>query len=51
MIATGELLGGSLPLRALRLVREWLDEHRSELVANWDRARDHEAPQPVPPLP
>jgi hypothetical protein len=50
MIASGAVLAGSLPGRALRLVREWLDEHRDELEANWDRARYHEAPEPVAPL-
>jgi Domain of unknown function (DUF4160) len=50
VIATGEVLAGSLPGRALRLVREWLDEHRDELERNWDRARSHEAPEPVTPL-
>jgi hypothetical protein len=28
-IATGDVLAGSLPRRALRLVREWLDAHRA----------------------
>jgi Domain of unknown function (DUF4160) len=40
----------SLPGRALRLVREWLAEHREELNANWERARTHEAPEPIAPL-
>jgi uncharacterized protein DUF4160 len=50
VIATGDLLAGSIPARALRLVREWLEAHRAELDANWDRARDHDQPQPVAPL-
>jgi len=45
------VLAGSIPARALRLVREWLAAHRAELEANWDRARDHEQPEPVAPLP
>jgi len=28
VIATGEVLAGALPPRALRLVREWLGQHR-----------------------
>jgi hypothetical protein len=32
VIATGEILDGWLPPRALRLVRVWLSEHRDELV-------------------
>jgi Domain of unknown function (DUF4160) len=50
VIASGAALAGSLPGRALRLVREWLLEHRYELEANWDRARKHQAPQPIAPL-
>lgn len=50
IIATGEMLAGELPGRALRLVREWRVEHRAELDANWLRARDHQAPERVAPL-
>jgi len=50
VIASGAVLAGSLPGRALRLVREWLAVHRDELDANWERARNHEAPEPVAPL-
>jgi hypothetical protein len=32
--ATGEVLRGALPDRALRLVREWVSIHRDELAAN-----------------
>jgi hypothetical protein len=46
----GKLLGGSLPPRALRLVREWAQLHRDELLANWDRARDYEPLAPIEPL-
>ncbi len=38
-IATGEITEGRLPTRAARLVREWCEEHRSELMSNWSRAR------------
>lgn len=49
-IATGDIIGGSLPPRARRLVQEWTDEHREELEANWHRARNHQPPNPVAPL-
>jgi hypothetical protein len=49
-IEDGEVIAGSLSGRALRLVREWLDEHREELIANWDRVVNHEAPERVEPL-
>ena len=50
-IANGEVLRGELPERALRLVREWADEHRVELEANWERIQVPEQPLPIDPLP
>lgn len=35
-----EVLEGSLPPRATRLVRKWAQLHRHELWWNWDRARN-----------
>jgi Domain of unknown function (DUF4160) len=49
-IATGEVIAGSLPTRALRLVREWRREHRRELDRNWVRTQLHEPPESIPPL-
>jgi len=42
VIETGEVLAGKIPGRALRLVREWCDEHQAELRANWQRAQNLE---------
>ena len=50
VIETGEVFAGSLPSRALRLVREWLDLHRDELVANWERASAGQPTERVAPL-
>lgn len=50
VIETGEVYSGALPGRALRLIREWLGEHREELMANWDRAGAQQPTEPVPPL-
>jgi hypothetical protein len=36
VIATGDVYAGSLPGRALRLVREWLAAHRDEFARNLD---------------
>lgn len=41
-IETGEVIEGSLPRPALRLVREWLEQRRPEIMANWARARGHQ---------
>lgn len=38
-IETLELLRGKLRRRAHALVVEWATIHRSELMANWDKAR------------
>ena len=43
-IQSDEILDGSLPKRASKLVKEWLRLHRDELLANWDLA---EAGQPL----
>ncbi len=48
---TGEHLeSGEFPKRALRLVLEWHDLHRTELALNWERARRREPLVPVAPL-
>jgi hypothetical protein len=50
-IATGEVLHGSLPRRALRLVQEWTELHRDELFADWQRAERQEPLVSIEPLP
>jgi hypothetical protein len=50
-IATGGVLEGALPRRALRLTREWVSLHRLELEANWQRAQGEDPLEPVAPLP
>jgi hypothetical protein len=50
-IETLELLEGSLPKRALALAHEWAELHRSELMENWQRARNKEPLQDIDPLP
>lgn len=49
--ASGEILRGGLPDRAVRLVREWASIHRDELAANWERIQVPEQPAPIAPLP
>jgi hypothetical protein len=45
-----EILGGSLPRRALALVREWAAHHRQELESNWEQARDEQPLEAIEPL-
>lgn len=51
VIDTLEPLGGSLPPRALRLVREWAELHRPELEENWRKAEAHLPLDTIAPLP
>lgn len=47
----GEIIVGSLPITAQRLVREWVALHRDELAANWRRAAAGESLDRIAPLP
>lgn len=49
-IDTLEVLGGSLPDHALRLVREWASLHHAELELDWERARAAQPLEPIAPL-
>ena len=37
-IENGELLAGTLPSKAIKLVREWATEHKQELLTDWQYA-------------
>lgn len=50
-IGSWEIIRGELPVRALRLVREWAELHEDELRQNWERARKRTPLEPVDPLP
>ena len=50
-IATGTVLHGSLPRRALALLQEWTIGHREELVRNWRLAEQEEPLATIGPLP
>ena len=41
-ILDGNVLGGKLSSRAYRLVLDWSQLHRNELMENWERARRHQ---------
>ena len=44
------IVRGEMPRRALRLVYEWLDLHRDELMENWERLSNSEAAKKIDPL-
>ena len=45
-----QLLTGSLPRNAERLVLEWAAEHQTELRENWNLCRSNLHPLPIAPL-
>lgn len=50
VIADGTFLAGSLPRTAARLVAEWTQLRRDDLIANWERAQVPDPLLPVEPL-
>ncbi|MDQ6631572.1 MAG: DUF4160 domain-containing protein [Verrucomicrobiota bacterium] len=50
IIATGDLIEGNLPTRALRLVQEWWQLHQAELEENWRRRENQLPVLPIDPL-
>ena len=47
----GNILKGDLKSRtALRLVRDWIDLRRDELIEDWELARKGEEMKKIPPL-
>ncbi|MCF0204201.1 MAG: DUF4160 domain-containing protein [Muribaculaceae bacterium] len=48
-IANG-MVNGQLPRRVLSMVFEWLDQHKEELMENWDRLKAGKEPLQILPL-
>ena len=49
-LETLEVLQGRLPRRAMSLVLEWAQQHRSELREDWRLAEGHEPLKNIAPL-
>ena len=45
-IQTNEMIQGDLPMKAQKMVTEWLEEHRDELPEMWDTQKNPEASSP-----
>jgi hypothetical protein len=41
---------GEMPGRALRMILEWLDDHRPELMENWELAQNGSPLKKIEPL-
>lgn len=46
----GRVYSGTLPSRALSLVREWLALHRDDLALNWELAMSRKSLNMIDPL-
>lgn len=49
-IASGGIMAGNLPLRALRMVQEWSALHQDELLKNWNNALNLQPLNKIAPL-
>ena len=49
-IKTLEIVRGHLPRRALSLVLEWAQEHRAELIEDWELCSSNQPPNKIIPL-
>jgi hypothetical protein len=49
-IETLSVQRGSLPRRAMALVIEWAEEHRAELLEDWELCRSRMIPRKIDPL-
>lgn len=47
-IETGEAIAGRLPRRAARIVSEWTEQHRDELMENWHHGQNLEPMERIP---
>jgi Domain of unknown function (DUF4160) len=50
-IRTLEAIEGSLPRRAMAFTLEWAQEHRAELMEDWDLCSRNQLLKKIPPLP
>lgn len=50
-IPGGRIIAGHLPMRAKKLVREWLVSHEGDVAAAWERAANRINPGKIEPLP
>ena len=50
MTITDGIGTGSLPRRAIKMVYEWLDLHKEELMENWERLSNRESANKIEPL-
>ena len=50
MVSIDGKVDGKFPKRALKLVLEWMELHKKELIEDWELASKGEALKPIDPL-
>lgn len=50
-IRTLDVMEGEMPRRALALILEWAQEHRAELMEDWELCVHNQPPNKIRPLP
>ena len=45
-----KIIKGDIPKRALKMIMEWSEEHKQELVDNWELAGKHKKLNYIDPL-
>ena len=45
------IVEGRMPKRALKMIFDWLEKHKTELMEDWELARKHEPLKRIEPLP
>jgi hypothetical protein len=50
-IWTLDVMEGKMPRRALALILEWAQEHRAELMEDWELCARNQQPKKIHPLP
>lgn len=50
LINDGKLIDGGFPRSQTKLVKAWIEIHRSELLANWELAREGNTMYQIEPL-
>jgi hypothetical protein len=50
-IRTFAVIRGELPARAMALVLEWAQQHREELMRDWELCAQNQMPLSIRPLP
>ena len=45
-----EVVNGFMPKRALKLIFEWTELHKDELLKNWEKCQTEDTPNKIEPL-